>query len=338
MAATETLLFKINGINQTSQLPALAGKSFTVGNVSTTANGGLANWLFLTPTGSAAGQSSVALKIEGTNQIAHLSSLAGKSVTVGKSPAIVGGTGKMLLLTTGKGTAVAATGAAAATAAQGKTASEMVLVKLEGGRQAVDFSTMAGKTFTVMKPPMMGGKATSWMFLKPAAGVGVAGENIVALNVPNAAVGTKTASSMIGKSFTISKAPLAAGAGGHQWLAFKPVAGVASKGMVATTVALKGNGIGAVAQNSTTIQQGVTGSSLAGTGNAAAGSGLAGKSAVAAKAAGGGTIWNGTGMSLGLGLGLGAWGPVALVGVAAVGVGIYGYLKNSAADGDEELA
>ena len=43
-----------------------------------------------------------------------------------------------------------------------------------------------------------------------------------------------------------------------------------------------------------------------------------------------GTIWNGTGMSLGWGLGLGSWGPILLVGViAATGVGVYSYMKDS---------
>ncbi|ABK44741.1 conserved hypothetical protein [Magnetococcus marinus MC-1] len=49
--------------------------------------------------------------------------------------------------------------------------------------------------------------------------------------------------------------------------------------------------------------------------------------AVASKV--GGSIWSGTGWGLGLGLGLGVWGTVALGGVvtAAVGVGVYNYLK-----------
>ena len=55
--------------------------------------------------------------------------------------------------------------------------------------------------------------------------------------------------------------------------------------------------------------------------------------------AGSGTIWSGTGMKLGWGLGLGSWGPVVLVGVvAAVGVGVYGYLKNRASGGELEEA
>ncbi|MBF0444817.1 MAG: hypothetical protein HQL68_04455 [Magnetococcales bacterium] len=322
MATPEALLFKIEGTQQISQIAGLKGKTYTVGKVSAAGKTGLSKWLFLHPT-AAASNSSVALKIEGAQQISQLSGLTGKTVTVGQSPATVGGAGKWLLLNSGKGAAVASAGTTGAAAAKAKTASEMILVKAEGGRQAVDLTTLAGKSYTVMKPPIMGGtKATGWMFLKPTTGAGAAGEKIVAIKV-QAGAGSTTVSSMAGKSFTVCKAPLAAGATGHQWLAFKPAAGLASKGAVATTVALKGNTLGA-AQNSTiAVQTGTTGN---------LGSSLAGKSATAtqaAKVAGSGTIWKGTGLSLGLGLGLGAWGPLLLVGVAAFGVGVYGYMKNS---------
>ncbi|MBF0447308.1 MAG: hypothetical protein HQL67_03820 [Magnetococcales bacterium] len=340
MAASEAILFKINGAQQTTQLAALEGKAFTVGKVSAAGNTGISKWLFLNPTDpAAAAKGSVALKIEGTRQISQLSGLAGKTVTVGKTPATLGGTGKWLLLNSGKGAvvkgaAVAGTaGVAAGGATQGTSLSEMILVKAEGGRQAVDATAMAGKTFTVMKQPMMGGMKTSnWMFLKPASGAGAAGEKIIALQVQGG-TGTTSVSSLVGKSFTVSKAPMAAGAAGPQWLAFKPVAGgMASKGAVASTVAFKGagggaclnatpvalngNAAGAVAQNSATL------------GKVGAGA-TAGKSVTVAKTVGGGTIWKGTGLSLGLGLGLGAWGPLLLVGVAAFGVGVYGYMKNN---------
>ena len=52
---------------------------------------------------------------------------------------------------------------------------------------------------------------------------------------------------------------------------------------------------------------------------------------------GGGTIWSGSGMKLGWGLGLGSWGPVLLLGtVAAVGVGVYRYMKSRAVNGELE--
>ncbi|MBF0357310.1 MAG: hypothetical protein HQL70_01810 [Magnetococcales bacterium] len=352
MAAAETTIFKINGINQTSQLAALQGNTYTVGNVSAAGKTGLSKWLFLHPVAATGKQSSVALKIEGTNQISQLSGLAGKTVTVGQSPATVGGTGKFLILNSGKGAAakgaaLAAAGKGAATTKAGTT-SQMVLVKAEGARKFVDSSTFAGKSFTVMKPPAVAGAKTSnWMFLKPASGAGAAGEKIVALNIQG--TGSTTASSMVGKSFVVSKAPMASGVAGPQWLAFKPAAagGMATKGAVASTVAFNGgpcpvatpaalNGNGGIAVQNTVAK---TGAAAGKTGAA-----VAGKSATtaqAAKVASTGTIWKGTGLSLGLGLGLGAWGPLLLVGAAAFGVGVYGYMKNNPSDeaGDmEELS
>lgn len=71
----------------------------------------------------------------------------------------------------------------------------------------------------------------------------------------------------------------------------------------------------------------------AGTGSAAAGVATGGKAAGS-----GGTIWTGKGFSLGLGWGLGAWGPVLLAGgVAALGVGIYSYLKREQGGELEEV-
>nr|CRH04741.1 Conserved hypothetical protein. Similar to mmc1_2240/mms6 protein in MC-1 [Candidatus Magnetococcus massalia] len=61
--------------------------------------------------------------------------------------------------------------------------------------------------------------------------------------------------------------------------------------------------------------------------------------AAATQAATGGSIWSGTGWGLGLGLGLGVWGTVALGSVvtAAVGIGVYNYMKRSKADEATEL-
>lgn len=368
MATPETLLFKLNGAQQTAQMAGLEGKTFTLGKVSTAGNTGLSKWMFLHPTAQSAGSNAgaVALKLEGTQQVSQLATLAGKTVTVGKAPATIGGTSKWLMLSTGKGAlgagaaaAGAGTAAGMATgAAKGGTAlSQMVLVKAEGGRQAIDATTFAGKTFTVIKPPIMAGAntATNWIFLQPSTGAGAAGENIVALKVQ--AAGNTGASSLIGKSFTIGKAPMAAGAAGPQWLAFKPVTGVAAKGAAATAVALKGGGncvatpvalkgggncvaatpVALNGQGTTAMANNATiGKTAPAIVTKSTATTAATTTAQATKAAvGGGTIWKGTGLSLGLGLGLGAWGPLLLLGAAAFGVGVYGYLNNR---GDEEAA
>ncbi len=337
MAASEAMLFKITGTQQKAQLTSLSGKTFTVGKVSSAGKAGMSKWMFLHPASKAAGTSSVALKIEGAGQVAKLSKLAGKTVTVGKSPATVGGAGSWLLLNPGSGEAAAA----AAATAKGGSASQMLLVKAEGGRQAVDVAALSGKSYTVMKPPMLGGggKAANWMFLKPTAGAGAAGKDIVAIKVQQGA-GSKTAASMVGKTFTIGNAPMTAGAaGGHQWLAFKPVGASMASKAAATTVAFQG-GANCPLTATPVAMQGNGAAAQAGK----AGAGLAGKGTTAAAqtakaAAGSGTIWKGTGLSLGLGLGLGGWGPLLLVGAAAFGVGVYGYMKNkpaeeAAAEGD----
>ena len=109
---------------------------------------------------------------------------------------------------------------------------------------------------------------------------------------------------------------------------------IAQAELAATAKCLTKGTAGAIAK-SAAIKGPIAGKGVA-VGTAATG----GKSAVAASAsktvAAGGTIWMGPGFSLGLGVGLGAWGPILLAGaVAAVGVGIYGYLKNQRTMGGE---
>ncbi len=92
--------------------------------------------------------------------------------------------------------------------------------------------------------------------------------------------------------------------------------------------------------------KGVAGAAAAGTtGAAAVGQTAAAKTGAAGAtgaevvtSGGGGTIWTGKGFSLGLGWGLGAWGPVLLAGgLAAVGVGIYSYMKREQGGELEEV-
>ena len=133
-------------------------------------------------------------------------------------------------------------------------------------------------------------------------------------------IGTVSVKSLAGKSFTVSKAPMAAGQVTPQWLAFKPATGLAAKGAVTTTAAVKGKAGVAAAKAKT-------------------GTAIISKPAVAAqtaKAASAGTIWNGSGLSLGLGLGLGAWGPILILGAAVAGISTYSYLKNSEEDEGSE--
>ena len=359
--AVETLMFKLEGLRQASQVSALSGKTFTVGKVTAAgdaAGKGIFKWLFLVPQGEAAG-STVALKIEGGRQVAQLAGLAGKTVTIAPSPVVVGGTGKWLVLNSGAGAAtaakVAAVGAGGA-AAKGAAGSSMVLMQLEGVQQAAQVKAMAGQTFTVIQSPVVGGAAKGWLFMKPTAAA--AGKDIVALQVQNGTAANL--SGMVGKSFTLFKAPLAGGNTTGSWVVLQPASGAAAKG-VAGGAALVGKGAGVGTAKATAATKGTTGlmgldgiEELGGlTGKTAGvtktavapaalkGGGVAGKPAAAkalvgsssgsakAVAAKSGTIWSGSGMSLGLGWGLGAWGPVLLAGlVAAVGYGAYQYYNN----------
>ena len=339
--AVETLMFKLEGVKQAAEASALVGKTFTVGKVTGVGNGlgnGLFKWLFLVPSGEAAGNT-VALKIEGGRQAAQLAGLAGKTVTVGHSPAIVGGAGNWLVLNSGGGTAAGAIGAVGVSA-KGAAESKLLLMQLEGTQQVAQMKTLAGKTFTVIPSPMVGGNAKGWLFMKPLGGAGVAGKDLVALQVQG---GTQAnLSGLIGKSFTLGKAPLATGNVTGSWIVLNPVGGAVAKGAATgTVVAAKGTGamalppldgweeLGATKVTGTTkaaaLQGGVAAASKPVATKALAGS-VGGTASAAAK---GGTIWNGTGMSLGLGLGLGPWGPVLLAGcLTMAGYGAYRYYRN----------
>ncbi len=349
--AVETLMFKLEGMQQASEVSALAGKTFTVGKVTGAGNGlgnGLAKWLFLMPSGETAG-STVALKIEGGRQAAQIAGLVGKTVTVGQTPTVVGGMSNWLVLNSGTGAASAA--GAAGVAAKGGAGSKLMLMQLEGAQQAAQMQTIAGKTFTVIPSPMVGGTAKGWLFMKPLGGAGVAGKDLVALQVQGAT--QANLSGLVGKSFTLTKAPLATGNVTGTWIVLKPAGGAAAKGVATAgaAAAAKGGGaavlppldgweeLGAAKAAGTTK---VAAAKAAGTTQVAAAvaskpvatkalasTGSTGGSAVAAAAAKGGTIWNGTGLSLGLGMGLGAWGPVLLVSLlAAAGYGTYRYYRS----------
>ncbi|MBF0370399.1 MAG: hypothetical protein HQL52_13180 [Magnetococcales bacterium] len=318
--AANTLMFKIEGATQATQLSGLAGKSYSVGKV-TSAGPGLGKWLFLDPAGTAAGKGTVAIKLEGTRQVAQLSKLAGQTFTVGKSPAVIGGTGKWLVLSSGKGAAVAAAGTGAA-AAKAASASQMVMMELDGTQQMAQLKAVSGKSFTVMKPPMSAAKAKGWLFLKPASGT--AGSQVYALKMNATAAQNAT---LIGKTFTISKAPIAAGQAG-KWIVLTPAAKASAAAPVAAAAATAPVVAAPAAKAAAPAAK-----AAAPAAKAAVPTKIAAAKAAAAKGAGAsGTIWNGSGLSLGLGLGLGAWGPVLLLGAAAVGVGVYGYMNKNAAE------
>ncbi|MBF0295685.1 MAG: hypothetical protein HQL96_10900 [Magnetococcales bacterium] len=235
-------------------------------------------------------------KLSGATQAAQVPMLAGKSFTVGSTVATGDGMANWLFLHPLGGTGGAGKG--------------MVALKLEGARQAGQLSTLVGQTVTVGKSPVGTTAAAKWLVLHPGAG-GMAAKGI----------GSSVAMQQMGFHATeIEGAAAQKGAAGAA--AKGATAGAAAKGAAAGTAVKGGAGkAGAL------VAKGATG----GKGALATGPTMAAgaKSVAGAKSlATGGTIWSGSGTSLGLGLGLGAWGPILLVGaVAAVGVGIYSYMK-----------
>jgi hypothetical protein len=286
--ASEAILLEAANLAQAAQLNGLAGKSFVVGSVSSV-GAGPGSWLALDPVGGA-GSGSFLVKLEGTRQAAQISGLAGKTVTMGKAPVVIGGVGKWVALIPGMGATAAGTGAGT------------VMMQVEGAR-AVGMG-LSGKTFTVVQPTTVAAQGQNWLYLKPtAAATGKGGTSLIALKMQDAAGGNL--SSLIGKTVTVSKGPIAAGGAG-EWIVLNPVGAGAAKGATSTAAAGWAKAAG-------------------------------GKSAgsMAAKGAGG-SIFTGTGMKLGLGLGLGAWGPALLLG--AIGLGVYGYMKSKSEAEAEEFA
>ncbi|MBF0128591.1 MAG: hypothetical protein HQL33_01235 [Alphaproteobacteria bacterium] len=338
----EMVMAKVDA-TQASMLSGMAGNSYTVGQVTTTGNG-LGTWLFLSPDGGAsAGPGVVAVKLEGTRQMAQMSGLVGKSVTVGKAPLIVGGTGKWLVLTPKAAVAAkAAAGAAGAgVAAAGVAAaadSQLIMLKLEGAKFAAQTPFLAGKTVTVVKTTTATAGTGKWLFLQQV-GAG-APKDLIALKVQGGATHVPW---LVGKTFTVGKAPIIAGANASKYLVLQPVAGAAGKGVVAVAAAAKGacptmKTIALTTGNGATTAAATAGKAAATMGKTAVATGAA--ATTVAKTAAAGTIWTGTGMSLGLGLGLGAAGPAILGAVIALtGYGIYRYRKSVAVspDADEAL-
>ncbi|MEO5345503.1 MAG: hypothetical protein H7834_03875 [Magnetococcus sp. YQC-9] len=278
-------------------------------------------------------------KLSGAAQAAQVPMLAGQSFTVGSTVATGDGLANWIFLNP-----VAGSGAN----------SGMVALKLEGARQTGQLSALVGKTVTVGKAPLGTTAAGKWLILHPgisgtAAKAGMAG---VAMQPMGFEIeGTAAKGAATGKGGLICKGAGAgkgaASAAGKGALAGKGAAAckvgtTAAVGNETVAAATAGStlGAGGIATGTTNTMAG--GSALTGSATLSGGAKAAASAATSAGvkgAAAGGTIWTGSGTSLGLGLGLGAWGPIMLVGaLAAVGVGIYSYMKRSQDGGELEDA
>ncbi|GAB0057863.1 Magnetosome protein MamD-like [Candidatus Magnetaquicoccaceae bacterium FCR-1] len=278
-------------------------------------------------------------KLSGAAQAAQVPMLAGKSFTVGSTVATGDGLANWLFLNP-----VSGNGAN----------SGMVALKLEGARQAGQLSTLVGQTVTVGKSPIGATAAGKWLVLHPgmtgtASKAGLAAG--VAMQPMNFEVEGAAAKGAAGKAGVICKgagtgkgAAALAGKGATvgKGAAACKVGTTAAVGNEAIAVTTAGStlGAGSIATGTTNAMAG--GSTLTGSATLSGGAKAAASAATAAStkgAAAAGTIWTGSGTSLGLGLGLGAWGPILLVGaLAAVGVGIYSYMKRPEEEGDLEDA
>ncbi|CAK0775671.1 putative Magnetosome protein MamD [Gammaproteobacteria bacterium] len=205
--ASETVMLKLSGAAQAAQVPMLSGQSFVVGKTVAAGNG-LGNWLFLHPlacTGSVcgAGEGMIALKLEGAQQAGLLSSMVGKTVTVGQSPVGAAAANNWLVLhpymggaAAGKGVAtvgVVAKGgglqqvglrAAEAAEIEGGKGAAVGAVKGAAGKGALAGKGAAGAAGTLAKgnavvtgqPMLMGGAKTA----ASATGVATGGSTGIA--------------------------------------------------------------------------------------------------------------------------------------------------------------
>lgn len=343
---------QLEGANQAALFSGLVGQSYTVEQVAATANG-MGTSLLLTPDGGAAvGQGVVALKLEGARQMAQMSGLVGKSVTIAKAPVMAGGTGHWIAFCPNAGLAtkgLAGLGAAGleAVGLGGGASQQLVMLKLEGAAAAAQAPALTGKTFTVVKAAGATAEPGKWLMLQPV-GHGAAGKGIVTLKVQNAALQLPM---LVGKTVTVEQGPVVAAGNAGNFLFLKPAGGtmIAAKGVGAAgmaegmkTVAMKPVAMKAVAMKTVAMKTVAGGAGAAGVTAA----NVPTASAVAKGATVAGSAGAGSGFSLGLGLGLGAMGPLIVGGlVAAAGYGVYhyrdcirGYLKPKSAVTDEELA
>jgi hypothetical protein len=268
-------------------------------------------------------------KLSGAAQAAQVPTLAGHSFTVGNTVAAGDGVANWLFLNP----------------VSGGGADRMVALKLEGARQSGQLSGLVGKTVTVGKAPLGASQAGKWLILHPGmggmVGKGAAGGGGLAMQQ----MAFKTGENEMETASAKAAAGGGKGAGAKGAMGGKCALG--GKGGAMGLGAGKGMGPGAGLGMGPGAGLGMGGKGGAACLNTANTAGQGAGMAVGAKSVAGGakalttggTIWTGSGSSLGLGLGLGAWGPILLVGaVAAVGVGIYSYMKRPVEEGELEEA
>ena len=295
----DLVLIKVESAMQSGQVGAMAGQTATVSSVS--ANTKLAT---LVPTD---GGASVTVKLDATRQVAEMKALLGKTVMVGKSPAAMGGVGNWISLYP-----------AGAQVKAGMAASQIVMLKVEGGMAAAQLPGLVGQTVTVAQPQVMAGtKAANMLYLKAAGSNG----GLMGLKVQS----LLQAKGLVGSTFMVMQSPVVGGPVG-KYLVLTPISATAAKVAGGTAIAAK------FTPAAMTVSKGAAvgaGTAAVGVGSAATGGGgmmmAAGANPIAAASAGS-SMLGAKGVALGLGLGAGAWGPVLLGLAGVVGVAsLYAY-------------
>lgn len=298
----DLVLIKVESAMQSGQVGAMAGQTATVSSVS--ANTKLAT---LVPTD---GGASVTVKLDATRQVAEMKALLGKTVMVGKSPAAMGGVGNWISLYP-----------AAAQVKAGTAASQIIMLKVEGGMAAAQLPGLVGQSVTVAQPQVMAGtKAANMLYLKTAGSNG----GLMGLKVQS----LMQAKGLVGSTFMVMQSPVVGGPVG-KYLVLTPISATTAKVAAGTAIAAKFTPAAATVTKGATVT--AAGAGAAGAGAAAVGGGgmmmAAGANPIAAASAGS-SILGAKGVALGLGIGAGAWGPVLLgiAGVAGV-ASLYAYYK-----------
>jgi hypothetical protein len=163
--AGNAITVKLDATRQIAELKALTGKTVLVGKTPA-ALGGIGNWVSLTPvvpgaaatasTGAASG-SLVMMKVVGGETAAQLPALVGKTFTVVAPPATTTAAKTVPMLY------LKQSGAAAGAELMKLPVADTALTQTSG---------LVGKTFTVVKSPVVGANFGQYLVLKPAAAVG----------------------------------------------------------------------------------------------------------------------------------------------------------------------
>lgn len=170
-----TTAIKLEGTRQMIQITPLVGKTVVIGKSPMVA-AGAGKWLVLKPTtgiaikgvmaaglGTAGGgfaaasslDKMVMLKLEGGKAATQVAMLQGQSFVVA-DPVVAGkGVGKWLFLKPVGGSV---------------GSQDLIAIKLSNGKAAAAVPSLVGKTVTIGKSPMVAGKISKWIVLKPAFG------------------------------------------------------------------------------------------------------------------------------------------------------------------------